>query len=297
MCNMTIEEAQMQLDVAQAKMPQRIEFTVQEDFVKSLPQILSNIAEIKAWATARTALDRNAVLVTDDDFKQAKDRCAQYNKVVAAIDSKRKDVKKAYIQPLEVFEKAINETKAILTEAKDNLWSQVTEAEEAIRKEKLDKLTAYWEQALDSSITCYRKFTDIADPKWLNKGVKYATAFEALDKAYQGIVNDIQAIKSLNSEFEIALLEYYKDGHNLGETIAYNMRLQNQKTASETAKAETQANTQNEAKQSGQAEQTSQTEENVKIYEITFKVVGTKTQLHDLRVFMNKNGIKFEMAE
>lgn len=298
MCTMTIEKAQMQLEMEQQRIPQRIRFEVQDDFVKSLPQILSNIEEIKAWCEARTVFDRQMVLVTPDDFKEAEDRCAQYNKMITAIDNKRKDVKKAYVAPLEAFEKAIKEATSILTSAKDHLWSQVKSAEEKIKADKLNKFKTYWEETLNGEITSYRKFDSIFDQKWLNKGTKYEVAFKELDKHYEQIENDLVAIQSLNSEFEISLLEYYKDGHNLGEVIAYNNRLQSQKSARETAKAEAQApQTQNADENGGQAQQTAQIEESEQVFELVFKVEGTQRQLKALKAFMTENGIKFGRAE
>lgn len=297
MCNATIEKAQAEWEAEQQRVPQRIEFEVNGDFVKSLPEILSNIAEIKAWCEARTQIDRNRTLVTAEDFEDAKARCATYNKIMDAIDAKKKDVKKAYNEPYEKFERAIKETIAVLKDAKDNLWGQVKETEEKIRADKLDKIQIYWEETLDSRVTQYRKFTAIADAKWLNKGVNFKTAFAEMDKQYQQIENDVAAIRSLNSEFEISLLEYYKDGHNLGETIAYNSRLQSQKLAQETAKAETQANTQNEAEQGGQAQETAQSDENEEVFPVVFKVTATRAQIRALSEYLQENGIAFEQAE
>lgn len=275
--------------------PTRIEFVV-EDFTKNLPQIISNCESVKIWAVERTQIDRNRVLTTAEDFEDAKARCATYNKIMDAIDAKKKDVKKAYNEPYEKFERAIKETIAVLKDAKDHLWEQVKEAEEKIRADKLDKLQTYWEETLDHKITQYRTFTAIADTKWLNKGVNFKTAFAEMDKQYQQIENDLTAIHSLNSEFEISLLEYYKDGHNLGETIAYNGRLQSQKLARETTKAETQANTQNTAEQGAQVQQTAQSDENDEVFSVVFKVEGTKSQLKALSAFMTENGIKFGRA-
>lgn len=299
MCTTTLEQAQMQLEIERNKIPQKVNFEVQDDFVKSLPQVLSNIEEIKVWAKARTQLDKNAVLVSDDDFKQAEERCAQYNKIIKAIDDKRKDVKKAYVQPLEVFEKAINETKAILTEAKDNLWSQVKQVENDRRSEKLDKLTTYWERTLDTAVTSYRKFTDIADTKWLNKGVSFATAFGEMDKAYQQIENDLQAINAVvantDSTYLNVLLAYYKEGHSLSETLAYCNRIaQSRKNSTQAESIQAQANTQTEVKQSVQSQQTAEIDENEPLYEIVFKVSGTKRQIDALAEFMRANKIKYE---
>lgn len=297
MCNTTIQTAQAEWEAEQQRVPQRIEFEVNGDFVKSLPEILSNIAEIKSWCEARTQIDRNRILTTTEDFEDAKARCATYNKIMDAIDAKKKDVKKAYNEPYEKFERAIKETIAVLKDAKDHLWEQVKEAEEKIRADKLDKLQTYWEETLDRKITQYRKFTAIADTKWLNKGTKFTTAFDEMDKQFAHIATILDAIHALNSEFEIALLEYYKEGHDFGEVLGYNRRLQIQKSARETAKAETQANTQNEAEQGGQAQQTAQSDENEEVFPVVFKVTATRAQIRALGAYLRENGIAFEQAE
>lgn len=297
MCTTTIETAQAEWEAEQQRLPQTVQFEVQDILVENLPQIISNIEKIKSWCLARTEVDRNMVLVTDSDFEQAKDRHAEINKTIKYIKERRSTIKKQYMQPYDVFDKKVNETIAILEDANNNLWSQVKEAEEKIRADKLNKLQTYWEETLDKKITQYRKFTAIADSKWLNKGTKFETAFAEMDKQYQQIENDLAAIRSLKSEFEISLLEYYKDEHNLGETIAYNSRLQSQKLARETAKAETQANSQNAVEQSGQAQQTAQSDENEEVFSVVFKVTATRAQIRALGAYLRENGITFEQAE
>lgn len=296
MCNTTIEKAQAEWEAEQQRIPQKVEFAVDHSFVEKLPHILSSVDRVIEVIKKQTEIDRNLILTTDADFEQAKERSAQLNKQKALIEAEIKQVKSEYMSPYLIFEKRAKEAVVLIQTAHDNLWSQVNEAKEKTRADKLDKLKTYWEETLDSKITQYRAFTAIADTKWLNKGVNFNVAFAEMDKQYQQIENDLTAIRSLNSEFEISLLEYYKDGHNLGETIAYNGRLQSQKLARETTKAETQANTQNTAEQGAQVQQTAQSDENDEVFSVVFKVEGTKSQLKALSAFMTENGIKFGRA-
>lgn len=105
--------------------PTPIDFVVLEDFRNNLPEIISNVKDLKAWAEEQTKLDRTLVLSSEEDVTEAKKRCAQINKVIAAIDGKRKEIKKEYMQPYQTFEAAVKECVAVLTTAKDNLWEQV----------------------------------------------------------------------------------------------------------------------------------------------------------------------------
>ena len=99
----------MKSEIMAVTIPQSVEFSVSTDFISNLPQILSNIEEVRQWAVSQTETDRSLKLVSDEDFDTAKKRCAEINKVVQRIDDKRKEVKKAYTEPYDIFEKKLKE--------------------------------------------------------------------------------------------------------------------------------------------------------------------------------------------
>ena len=76
---MEIEKAIEQLNTMQ-QVPQSMDFVVKDDFVKNLPQILSNVKELGEWAKRQTESDRNLILTTDDDFENAKKRTIEFEK-------------------------------------------------------------------------------------------------------------------------------------------------------------------------------------------------------------------------
>ena len=275
--------------------PRSIEFTVQEDFAKNLPQIVSNLAEVKAWAEQQTKSDREIVLLTEEDFDNARERCAKLNKMIKFIEDKRKEVKKEYNRPYDVFEKATKEVVEVLSSAREHQWSQVIKAEEEVKEQKKQCLHEYWEKLNSEAIGGYRKFEQIFDTKWLNKGTKVETACAEMDKIFETSVSDVMAIRSLNSEFEVSLIEYYKDGHNVSEVIAYNNRLQAQKQAQIEREEQIKANTQ------PKQETTNLPQKNEPVFEIEqeelismqFEVVCTHSQLTALGNYMKQNGIKY----
>lgn len=120
-----------------------------------------------------------------------------------------------------------------------------------------------------------------------------------MDKAYQQIENDLQAINAVvantDSTYLNVLLAYYKEGHSLSETLAYCNRIaQSRKNSTQAESIQAQANTQTEVKQSVQSQQTAEIDENEPLYEIVFKVSGTKRQIDALAEFMRANKIKYE---
>lgn len=273
--------------------PKSIEFTVQEDFVNNLPQIVSNLAQIEAWAIQQTEEDRTAVLLTDEDFDNARERCAQLNKIIKLIEDKRKEVKKAYNQPYDVFEKATKRVTAVLSEARENKWSQITKAEDEKKAVKQTKLRALWEQINSKTLGNYRTFEQVFNPKWLNKGVKIETALEEMEEIFKSQCADVSAIVSLNSEFQVSLIEYYKDGHSISEVIAYNNRLNAQKQAEIEREKEIRANTQPIEQKANLTQNNEPDEEMQEIRRVEFWVEGTPEKIKALGQYIRENGLRY----
>ena len=274
--------------------PQSIEFTVQEDFINNLPKIVSNLEQVEAWAIAQTEQDRNLVLLTEEDFETAKERSAQLNKQIKLIEDKRKEIKKAYTQPYEVFEKASKRVTAVLTEARENLWSQVTKAEEEKKLVKQSKLRALWDSLNKEAIGGYRTFEQIFNPKWLNKTVSVESAFEEMQELFKNQCSDITAIRSMKSEFEVSLIEHYKSGHSISEVISYNNRLQEAQKQAEIQKSWTsKGNTQPKEETANLPQKNSSNNENEEVLYIEFWVEGTTEQISELGRYIREHGLRY----
>lgn len=273
--------------------PRSIEFTVQEDFINNLPTIVSNLEQVEQWAIAQTEQDRNLVLLTDEDFETARERCAKLNKQIKLIEDKRKEIKKAYNQPYDVFEKASKRVTSVLSTARENLWSQVTKAEEESKEQKKQRLREYWEEKTRNHVVSNRTFEQIFDNKWLNKGTKIETACAEMDKIFESTLADIYAIRSLKSEFEVSLLEYYKDGHTVSEVIAYNNRLQLQKQCQTEREEQSRANTQPKEETSNLTQKNEPSEERKELIRMEFFVECTNEQLQGLGQYLREHGIKY----
>ena len=167
--NTDFETALQEFEAEQANEKQALEFVVDESFIKRLPEIISNLEAIKGAIIERTEADRNLVLVTDEDFDKARKRCAELNKIVSQIDEERKRVKREYVKPYEEFDKKIKETTAVITEAKDNLWGQITAAENAAKERKEEEYKAYYAEK-GAFAAEYRPWEQIFNKSWLNKG-------------------------------------------------------------------------------------------------------------------------------
>lgn len=281
-----------------AIVPSSMEFTVQEDFINNLPQIISNVEQLAVWAKAQTEADKNLILTSDEDFDKAKKRCADIKKVVKSIDDKRISVKKAYSQPIEIFEKKLKEVTGILNTARDNLWSQITKQEQ----EKKDKLETQYQNYFKSKveelgISQYRSWKQIFNEKWLNKSLKADTVLSEIDNICATIKNELTAIKALSSEFELVLLERYAEGYSMTDIINYDCKLKSQKQAVETQKQEVKGNTQPQPIKTEETPKEQVKTENEEVFETVFKVWTTKEQLVALGAYLREKGIKYGKAD
>lgn len=281
-----------------AVVPSSIEFTVQEDFINNLPQIISNVEQLGLWAKAQTESDKNLILTSDDDFDKAKKRCADIKKVVKSINDKRISVKKAYSQPIDIFEKKLKEVTAILENAHANLWGQVTKQEQ----EKKDKLETQYRNYFESKaeelgVSQYRSWKQIFNEKWLNKSVKADTVLSEIDNICTSIKNELTAIKALSSEFELVLLERYAEGYTMTDIINYDCKLKSQKQAVETQKQEVKGNSQPQPIKTEETPKEQAKTENEEVFETVFKVWTTKEQLVALGAYLRENGIKYGKAD
>lgn len=259
-----------------------LEFVVNGDFAKQLPQILSNIEEIKKEVIERTEADRNLVLTTDEDFDKARKRCAELNKVNAAIDEKRKEVKKAYVKPYEQFEKALKDTMAVITDAKNNLWGQITAAEDMEKTRKEEQLKAYWEEQATYEKS-YRTWEQIFRKEWLNKSYTVDKACVEIDEIISDINTDIGLIENLDSPFTPVLYDRYMAGWSIKDVIAYNIMLMDEKKERDKQKALEKLRT--------PAPETPVEDDPIKT--VDFRVVCKKSQLDGLKNYLEYNGIKY----
>lgn len=263
-----------------------MEFLVDGSFVQKLPEILSNVKELKAFAEEQTRLDRQLVLVTDDDFKAAQSRCADINRVITDIEGKRKQIKRAYMQPYDTLETALKEVTSILSTARENLWSQIQTAENAIKTEKEEKLRAYWENKHCE----YRAWEQVFNPKWLNKTAKLKDVFGAMDDIEKQCESDIATIKSVcDAEVEKAAIYHYKQGATLNETLSYAMQYRAE------LDREKEAGTSTETKEPEVEQPKTAMEEapNEETFAVDFRVYVTTGQLAELKKFLIAKGIRY----
>lgn len=302
-----------------------VEFRITSDLQEIRKQaITTNYADVKAWVDG-VAEQYRSIVVTEDGVQAAKQDRANLRKLQANIDQVRKECRAAALAVSAETEANCKELVATLETAVQSLDTQA-KAFEARRKEaKAARLKTYFDRENELHNTnTYLAWEGVLDPKWLNATASEDAAEKAIDAIITDTVNGIAAIVSLQSPFEVELLDHYRETHDVTAVLQKNARLlemkkaqeEQEKAAREAAEAKRLAeqakrntvvleepapqeapnvadvirSVEQEALTYAAVEDEPQEEE---IYTVDFRVHGTAVQLNGLKAYMRERGIRF----
>lgn len=151
--------------------------------------------------------------VTEDLIKEAKEDKAKINKFAAALDNRRKEIKKEYCIPLVQFEEQMKDLYAIAKDGYTKINNQLNAFEEARKEEKAMEIAQYWQSKNFTLVP----LEAVYDAKWLNKtcnGWK-----EQIDMKIDQINQDLNIINSfgVNDEEKEEIKGYYLDCLNIAQ--------------------------------------------------------------------------------
>lgn len=107
----------------------------------------------------------NSTVLTEDNVAEVRQTLANARKIVTALETRRKEVKAAILEPYTVLEKQVKIITGIINNADDELRAKVKEMEEREREEKKGILREIW----DKRIPMYKFPEHIPDPfdRWI----------------------------------------------------------------------------------------------------------------------------------
>lgn len=279
-------------------------------------QILWNNEELKA-AIAEKVKDYKTIAYTEDSLKDMKADRADLNKLKKAFEDERKRVKKICMEPYTKFEQQVKEITALIDEPIGLIDSQIREIDErrkAAKREEIEELFA------SIGFQSFVKLDMIWDEKWLNATVTLPKIEEQMKSRMYQIGTDVVTISKL-PEFKFEAMEVYRKTLDMNQAIQEGQRLadiQKRKLEAERMEAERKAREAEEAaKQQVAAEQkeklaeeketasgsvpeeeaVSIPEEEEPVFQLDFRVWGTREQIMALREYMLKNQIRFGKVE
>ena len=239
-----------------------------------------NYEEIKAYLAARLEGYKHLVY-SEDSLKLAKADKATLTKLKKALDERRKEIKKIYMEPYLAIEARIKELTAMIDEPLSEIDGVVKRAQDAAMAEKHAEIKRFYDgisgplgelaEPLFASEAFY-------DKKWDNASTKVKVWQDALREKVARAAADLRTIQQTGGSQTPALISRYIETMDMAETAAY------QKTLSETAAA-------------SQAEVAAvEDEDRVTGYKI-LKLTGTRRQMAQLMNQIELLGLDWEELE
>lgn len=275
--------------------------------VKQLPVIEEQLRLVKA-SVAKRVERALSMVCTEDTYKDVKRERAALSKEFKEMEERRKEVKKAILEPYEAFESLYKECiMDVFAKADAELRDKITAVENGIKGEKRDGLIAFYEE--------YRESLNIpADLVPFDRAQIPVSMSESSKKLREraktfldGISNDLKMIGTLPTRDEV-LVEYYKtlsapqaalivdERHKRMDDIAkQNAQGEAVRAAQDAARAKVDAvlNEPDNAPLIAPSVEHTNKPSLEKIYFASFKVSGTIEQLRCLKKFLEEGGFEY----
>ena len=180
-----------------------------------LRRIQWNKEELEAAVRAKIASYEN-VVYTEENIKAAKNDRAELNKLIKAIEDRRKQVKNIINEPYAVFEAELKEITALINEPVALIDQQVKAFEEKQKEEKNENI---------GDLAEVLPFEKIFDSRYLNQTYKLATAQKEIVDKIDTVKTDLETIDSLDSKYKLNAKDVYIKTLDLSKALAENKRL------------------------------------------------------------------------
>ena len=277
--------------------------------IKSTP-ISWNWEQLKAEIAERME-PYQSVLVTADGVTAAKKDLANLRKLESTLEDQRKAIKKECEKPYKEFEARMKEITGIIHLGIDNINTQVKAFEDAEIKEKQSQIEKFY-AITAGELAEHISLDKIWNPKWLNRTYKMAQVETDISDRLNGIRDDLETIRKMDSPFSIELVQRYYLTLSIADVIRHNTTLETaRKQEEEAAERIRQAE---QAKAQAPVEQPNPDVEEVEeldpvvdevdfeedvletpkpLQQIDFRVWVNDAQKAALRDFLVRNGIRY----
>ena len=239
-----------------------------------------NFEEIKAYLAARLEGYRNLVY-SEDSLKLAKADKKTLTRLKKALDERRKEIKKVYMEPYLAIEAQIKELTAMIDEPLaeiDGFVKDMQAAEKAAKRQEIRRFYDTVSGPLGELAEPLFASEVFFDPKWENASTRVKVWQDAVREKVARAASDLRTIQQTGGSHAPALIARYLETMDMAETAAYQRSL-----------AETAAAAQTEIKQA-------EDEDRVTGYKI-LKLTGTRRQMAQLMNQLDLLGLDWEELE
>lgn len=271
-----------------------------------LPPVQWNYEEVKQWVTDGLSCYKG-VVYDETQISIAKTDRAKLNKLVAAIDAKRKEMKAVYLQPYAEFEAQAKELTELVKAQVAEIDAQVNAFDNFRKEEKQAQIIAEIYTPMIGNLAELVPYERLHNPRWLNVTMSMCAIGEEMSRTIGKIEDGLKAIDNMG--LDQATTERVKsvffEKFDLAAAISEKVRIETARAQYERYKAAQQAqeapaavetpqgvNVPTEPKTEAEPQEGPAIKET--ILTVTFRIHVTKAQLDALGAFMKANGIKPE---
>lgn len=271
--------------------------------VSQLPVITQHLNLVAEEIKQKTETAKSLVC-TADTLKTVKATRADLNKEFNALEEMRKAVKSAVMAPYNEFEGIY---KACVTdafrEADGVLKAKIAEVEDSLKSDKEEAVRAYFDEY---KAVCNVQFLQMEDAKiTITKSASLKSLKEDCKKFIEKVVSELNYIVKTYPVDATEMIVEYKHSLSLDYAIgAVNRRKTALKQEAEALKLAQSKQQEAEAHASeveqlaaptvSNSEMVEAKPETEKVYQLVFKVWGTKDQLKTLKQFLKDGGYQYE---
>lgn len=204
--------------------PEKMEFRLINPTEDGFLRVIKwNKEELEAAVKHKIAEYEN-VAYTVDNMKQAKADRAELNRLIKAIEERRKKVKKIINEPYDVFESELKEILALIQEPVSIIDRQVKAFEDRQKEEKKKSIQKSYDEVI-GDLAEILPFERVFDNRYLNQTYKLVTAQTEVREKVEKVRTDLEAIDSLESKYKLNAKDVYIKTLDLSEALAENKRL------------------------------------------------------------------------
>lgn len=217
------EEKIEQVEVV-ANAPAEMEFRLINPTEKGfLKHIEWNKAELERAVKEKVA-EYSGVEYTEETLKSAKNDRTELNKLLKAIEERRKKVKEIINRPYADFEKELKEVTTLIADQVKEIDVQVKKFEDDQKAEKKKKIKAAYDDSIGDMAEIL-PFDRVFAQEYLNKTYKLETAISEVKKQIEAVKTDLSTIDSVCGKYRLNAKDVYIRTLDLSKALAEEKRL------------------------------------------------------------------------
>lgn len=225
----------------------------------------------------KSSLEKYNKVLTEETVKEGKEDKAKLNKVIKAIEDKRKEIKKSVMLPYEKVEEDFKEITGLINTTVNALDTQIKAFEEEEKSKKQEQIN----ELLKLNTTG----VNFNNEKWLNATYKLKDIEQEIIEFVTKFNQDMELLK----EEDITIRDYYKRTLNISATLLEKKRVEDLRKQEETIKS---------------TSEVKEIQEEIKLEEPKIEVVETtstltlefnitRTNAIKLKEFLTNNSIEY----